>query len=282
MPPGLRRTAGLWYRSSVPADSKQPPSPTPEDHEGAERRKAALAAFGEQLASAKLDELEDFGELEDLGELEDKAAPSLAVATSDSATSEDAELGIEEESLANADLSGPAKLEPIGDDAHPPQNRRMPTQPHRILALELGKDEPGPSESNDEEPRSERPPSSARPYPPPRSISRQSPAPLRRGLFAVDRVTNLLAGGAVGLLLAIYPAKKLAESYEQREVRPLLTELDRSIERPLGVEAGVVESPESVAQKIDEGRSKTRRRYALIWLLSGLPLGVGLGLAPRP
>lgn len=168
-------------------------------------------------------------------------------------------------------------LEPVGDDAHPPQNRRMPTQPGLVLALDdegaTQREEPSPS------------PSPAGPLgvpPPPTLAPRHSPAPVRRGLFSSDRVTNLLAGAAIGLLIMILPAKRFAASYEEREVEPRIADLRGVLEHPLGVEAGLVEHPDDVAAEIHAGRRKVRRRYMALWLLVGLPVGLGIGMIPRP
>jgi hypothetical protein len=92
----------------------------------------------------------------------------------------------------------------------------------------------------------------------------------------------MLAGVAIGLLVMILPAKRLARAYEVGEVEPLLTDLEGAIEHPLGVEAGVVEAPEKIAARIHAGRDAVRNRYLMIWLLVGLPIGLGLGFAPRP
>lgn len=164
-------------------------------------------------------------------------------------------------------------LEPIPEQAHPAKNRRIPTQPPAAIALDL---ESASDESASSEQVGHVPPS------PIKHVARQSPAPVRRGLFSIDRPTNLLAGAAVGLLLSVFPAKKIAEGFETRELEPKLVELEKSVEQTLAVEAGLVESPESVAQRIDDGRKQVRRRFLLVWLLAGLPIGVGLGLAPRP
>jgi hypothetical protein len=105
---------------------------------------------------------------------------------------------------------------------------------------------------------------------------------VRRGLFSGDRITNLLASTAVGLVIMIYPAKQLAHSYELRNVEPLLVDLEGAIDHPLGVQAGLVADPQKIAAQIHEGRDNVRQRYMAIWLLVGLPIGLGLGFAPRP
>lgn len=168
----------------------------------------------------------------------------------------------------------------------------MPTQPPSSLVLDLSSDDevtqvhavvpPAPATATATPSREPEPPAAATPARAPTLGSRHSPAPVRRGLFSGDRITNLLAGLAVGLLVMIFPAKKLARSYEVSEVEPLLAELDGAIEHPLGVQAGLLESPEKIAARIHAGRDKVHKRYLMIWLLVGVPIGLGLGFAPRP
>lgn len=269
-----RRFAGaaalaVCYRRPV----AKPPLPPVLEGFG-KKNEGAVAAYGEQLGSLDLDNLDagdpvdsqpaqpspelddqvdgDMPELEDLPELEPPPARS--------------------ESESNARPN----LEPVGDDAHPPQNRRMPTQPPSSLALVLDDDRP-PNQSEPARPR----PQAGR-VPPPTLGPRHSPAPVRRGLFSSDRITNFLACTAVGLLLTIFPAKKFARSYEVSTVEPLLSELDSSIAQPIAVLTDQVEKPEAIMAKIEDGRKKARRRYLMVWLLVGVPLGVGLGFLPRP
>jgi hypothetical protein len=242
----------------VPADRTGGSKPLPPPFAGIakedDRRTAAAEEYGRQIASIDPDAVE----------LDD--APSLAPP-------------IEPVTLPAYPSAEPGRpnrpnLEPIAEQAHPAKNRRIPTQPPTALSLDV------------EGPEADAAPSQATigyvPPPPIKNFARQSPAPVRRGLFSIDRPTNLLAGAAVGLLLSVFPAKKLAESYETRELEPQLAELEKSVEQTLAVDAGLVESPEAVAARIHDGRKRARRRFVLVWLLVGLPIGVGLGLAPRP
>lgn len=247
---------------------------------------AKVQAFGEQLGSMDLGALDDLEDPEEL--VTEIREPVRMPASEPKPVREDAvtasfEVVEEPEAKPN--------LEPVGEDAHPPQNRRMPTQPPAALtaaALELDLDE-GPPGAESAPKAAPKPPAStpakASPgvrTPPPKLTPRASPAPVRRGLFSVDRITNLLAGGAVGLLITVIPAKQIARRYEVREVEPMISDLEGAVDHPLGVEAGLVETPESIAARVEAGREKARRRYFAVWLLAGLPLGVGLGLAPRP
>jgi hypothetical protein len=170
-------------------------------------------------------------------------------------------------------------LEPVDEDTHRPENRRTPTQPPDVLSIAVD----GITEAQITRARAGAS-SAGEALAPPPSYSRASPSPVPAGavgLFGSDRTTNLLAGLAVGLLLVVFPAKKLAQSYETRTVTPRLTDLETSVAQPLAVGAGLVEAPEAIIASIEEGRSKTRLRFGLIWLLVGIPLGLGLGFAPR-
>lgn len=237
-----------------------------------ERRAAAAAEYGKQFQSVELDQFDD-------------SMPPPEPRSSDDEDQTRPNYNAQDEVSAPSDTVRP-NLEPVSDNAHPPQNRRLPTQPPSSLVLDLGDDEPTKVQRRPEPPPTPTPaPSEAatsKTRVPPTLPPRHSPVPVRRGLFSRDRVTNVLAGVAVGLLLMIFPAKKLARSHEVSEVEPLLTELDGAIEHPLGVDAGLVESPDKIAAKIHAGRDDVRRRYLMIWLLLGVPIGIGLGLAPHP
>lgn len=172
-------------------------------------------------------------------------------------------------------------LEPIGDDTH--KHRRIPTQPPSALQLQLD-DDPTPVKPTRLQPAEPAQPQSdpSEPLPPPPKLApRHSPAPARRGLVSSDRITNLLACAALGLIVMIYPARQIARGYETREVEPLLAELQGSIDHPLGVQAGLIEKPEAIAARIEDGRRKTRNRYLAIWMLVGLPIGLGAGFIRR-
>jgi hypothetical protein len=166
----------------------------------------------------------------------------------------------------------PSNLEPIADEVHPPHARRLPTPPPIDLELER----PGPKPAV-AEPRVQvsAPPMFSK------FSSRSSPAPVRRGLFSIDRPTNLLAGAAIGLLLAIYPAKQLAERYEARQIAPRIAVLADAIDQPLAVDAGLVASPEALAEELHAARAKVRWRFLLVWSIAGLGIGAVLGSISR-
>lgn len=157
----------------------------------------------------------------------------------------------EPRACTNSDPLDRPNLEPITAAAHPPQNRRMPTQPPISLVFE-------------HEPMDPRP--DARPGP--QLSPRHSPTPVRRGLFSSTRSINIAAGLAVGLVLAIFPAMKLAQ-------RSDASKPETAREQP-------ATGDEVIATANDEHRKHGGARFTLAWLLIGLPLGLGLGFAPRP
>jgi hypothetical protein len=236
------------------------------------KRDAAVSEYGKQFGDAQFELLDD---AEDPSETARRAAGKGATASAKPAPAS-----------ARASTSDVRPtLEPISDDTH--RHRRIPTQPPSALVLELDIDRPPDRPSPERSAASpatatSAPPVSVAPRMPPTHASRQSPAPVRRGLFSSDRITNLLASAAVGLVIMVFPAKQIARSYEARNVEPLLADLDGAIDHPLGVQAGLVADPQKVAAQIHEGREHVRRRYMAIWLLVGLPIGLAIGFAPRP
>ncbi len=103
-----------------------------------------------------------------------------------------------------------------------------------------------------------------------------APAPERRGLFFRDRAANLVVGVAIGLLVTILPARQLARQLERERMAAPLDRIEAAIDEPLAVEA---ELPDEAA--IDEIQRAARQRYLLVWLLVGVPVGLGLGVMPR-
>jgi hypothetical protein len=248
------------------------------------QRDAAMSEYGKQFTDAELELLDD---AEDPSEMARRAAgKGLSGASAKPAAKASAKPAAEPVIATASTSDVRPTLEPIGDATH--KHRRIPTQPPSALVLELDIDRP--PERSSEPPSGER--SAARPatISPASSAAprmstthgRQSPAPVRRGLFSGDRITNFLASAAVGLVIMIYPAKQLAHSYELRNVEPLLADLDGAIDHPLGVQAGLIPDPNKIAAQIHDGREHVRQRYMAIWLLVGLSIGLGLGFAPRP
>jgi hypothetical protein len=238
------------------------------------KRDAALSEYGKQLENVDLEVLDEFEE--DPEETARRAAGKSEAAVAQAA------LAAKLSAKTDGSADGRSSLEPISDDTH--RHRRIPTQPPSALALDLD-----PQAGNWQAHAPASPPASqpsasqsSAPSKAPGLATRQSPTPVRRGLFGADRITNMLACTAVGLVLMIFPAKQLARSYEVSKVQPLLEDLEGAVDHPLGVQAGLVAAPEKIAAQIHEGREKVRRRYMAIWLLVGLPIGLGLGFAPRP
>jgi hypothetical protein len=204
---------------------------------------------------------------------------------------------------ADAEVDERAVLEPVPDEAH--SVRRHPTNPQlltealaavaagREAELELG-DGAEPSRRPASKPAS--PPASAStaepsvadeapairtPEPRPIVARSPSPVPLRMGLFSSDRPTNWLVAAAIGLLLAIVPARQLARTHAQEITTQPLLELKDAIDSPLAVDAGLLRKPAAIAAEVEAARGEVRKRFMMVWLLVGLGLGAGLGLAPR-
>jgi hypothetical protein len=102
----------------------------------------------------------------------------------------------------------------------------------------------------------------------PRPSASPSPSPAP----TLDPVTLGLAALAIGLLLAIVPARFMAERFGERSVAPLLDELAESIERPLDVESGELREPALVRTEIEGFRGRARTRYFAYWAIGALPL----------
>lgn len=243
------------------------------------KREAALSEFGKQLGSADL-ELDD--DEQDPSEMARRAAGKGTTASAKPATPPSKPTASAKPAAAPVVAAASTSdvrptLEPISDDTH--KHRRLPTQPPSALELDIDRpaDRPAPATTAPVAGTAV-----VAPRLPTAHASRQSPAPVRRGLFSSDRVTNLLASVALGLLVMVFPAKQFALRYELREVEPLLADLDGAVDHPLGVQAGLVADPQKIAAQIHEGRDHVRRRYMAMWLLVGLPIGLGLGFAPRP
>jgi hypothetical protein len=253
------------------------------------KRDAAVSEYGKQFGGSELELLDD---AEDPTEMARRSAGKGATASPKPPATASPKSATPPVSASVSTSDDRPTLEPISDDTH--RHRRLPTQPPSALALELDIDRPPehtPSEHTPSEHAAARPVTSAPAVqvaavtPSSRSSSagsRQSPAPVRRGLFSGDRITNFIASAAVGLVIMIYPAKQFAHNYEITKVEPMLADLEGAIDHPLGVQAGLVADPQKIAAQIHEGREDVRRRYMAIWLLVGLPIGVGLGFAPRP
>jgi hypothetical protein len=236
------------------------------------RRAAATAAYGEELGRALADDA-DVHQL-----LDDEPTRPHQIVRETSAPQ------------PAASSSQRAVLEPVSEDAHPVEHVRAATQPHlraeaRAAVASGPRAEPEatiPSLLAPAPITSESPILAHVPEPaivgPKRS---PSPVPVRMGLFSSDRATNLLAGAAIGLLLTIIPAQKLARSLAHDRLNQPLLELKDSIDNPLAVDVGLLRQPKAIAAEIEAGRADVRERYLMIWLLAGLPIGLGIGFIPR-
>ncbi len=181
------------------------------------------------------------------------------------------------EPVSEPTASQRAVLEPVSEDAHPVEHVRMATQP--ALASEAL------AAARELEPMI--PPLTATPMvervPEPPAAVRRSPSPVQVGigLFSADPITNWLAGAAIGLVLTIIPAERLARAHAHELLNQPMLELKDSIDHPLAVDVGLLRKPKLIAAEIEDARAAVRTRYLMIWLLVGLPIGLGLGFAPR-
>jgi hypothetical protein len=229
-----------------------------------QRRAAATAAYGEELGRALADDVDVQGLLDD----DEPTRPHPVV--------------------PQASASQRASLEPVSDDAHPDERRRVPTHPE-LLSEALAAVAAGRPPAVEAPPN----PSPTTPNPTPPVLGRvpeptivgpnrsPSPAPLRMGLVSADRITNTLACVAIGLALAIIPAQKYAQSHAREVLAQPMLELNDAIEHPLAVDAGLMRKPQTIAATIESGRKQVRARFLGFWMGSGLMLGLGLGVVRR-
>lgn len=252
------------------------------------RRAASTAAYGQQLGAVLGDDVDVSALLDDEPTRPHQIVPPDV----------DADEAADERAV----------LEPVSEEAHPV--RRHPTNPQllsealaavasgRAGELELGEGAerahtpaipaskpivaaPEPSAPSLATSLATEPPAMRAPEPKPIVPRSPSPVPLRVGLFSSDRPTHWLIAAAVGLLLAIVPARQLARSHAQELTTQPLLELKDAIDSPLAVDAGLLRKPQAIAAQVDAARGEVRNRYVLAWLLVGLGLGAGLGFVPR-
>jgi hypothetical protein len=141
-----------------------------------------------------------------------------------------------------------------------------------------GQSAPGPTSNEPTPPPPTPPASEPAKAPPPRT---RAPGE-KIGLFGEDRVFGFLVGGAIGLLVGIYPALQSGKGLVEEETRDAMVELEDAVERPLAVRAGDVRSPGEIAADIERTYGPARSRFWLVWLGIAIPVGAGLGLIRRP
>lgn len=96
-----------------------------------------------------------------------------------------------------------------------------------------------------------------------------------------DRITSVLAGLALGLLLAIWGGDHFASETvaEQRDL--LLVELKESATNPLSVDAGDIRAVAEIKTDLAEVGSNGTGTFMRWWLGLGVPIGLLLGLVQR-
>lgn len=96
-----------------------------------------------------------------------------------------------------------------------------------------------------------------------------------------DRTGGVMAGLAVGLLIAAVPATRFGAGAVDERRSMLLAELEASVTNPLGVEAGEVRPEREIRAELVSVGSEGTSTFLKWWLLMGLPIGAGLGLYRR-
>jgi hypothetical protein len=109
-------------------------------------------------------------------------------------------------------------------------------------------------------------------------MAMRSPAPqlAPRRLFGRDPVTATLAGFAAGLTVAIVVAVAVTRSTIKDEIDTLEAELADVFARPLAVESGELRSPASIKSDLAGLHASARRRFLLVLVFFGGPLGYAL------
>jgi len=108
-----------------------------------------------------------------------------------------------------------------------------------------------------------------------------SPQPAKEGLFGADLWTNGMVAAGLGLLLCLYPAHEASRRMLRDSVDARLVELEDSIDSPLAVLQGDLREPKTIAAEIRKAEERVDRHFYLVWLGSGLPLGLVLAFIRR-
>lgn len=98
-----------------------------------------------------------------------------------------------------------------------------------------------------------------------------------RYVFGRDVVTSILAGLASALFVTMLLAFALSRSAFRDDITKLETELAESVTRPLDVQAQELRSAQAIRKELADVHASSKKRFMLIWLGVGLPLGVVLG-----
>lgn len=111
--------------------------------------------------------------------------------------------------------------------------------------------------------------------------SPDAPATGKVGLFGSDRILGFLAAGAIGLLLALYPALEASRRYLKEESAPSIAQLEESVSRPLAVRAGDLRTPNEITGDLERVYAGTRSRFWTVWFGVAVPLGLALAFIRR-
>ncbi len=89
-----------------------------------------------------------------------------------------------------------------------------------------------------------------------------------------DGVAGLILGLGVGLILSMVLALSLQRSDVRDRLPPLEEELAAALNDPEGVEAGDQRSSDSVEGELNQTLDEIERKFLLVWLGAGLPVGL--------
>lgn len=262
----------------------QPPKPPP--------RPAQDLLDGLEAATADLDaiSLVDLGG--DAADLDPIGGSGNSLTLSPEPGARDLDTGVAnlEVALERDETTGaarpPAKPTPAAPPPSqtPPAPRASPLSHEGDLALDFdaaglagpvkGQAAPGPESA---QPKAALPTPAPRPEP---TAPRRAPGE-KIGLFGEDRIFGFLVGGAIGLLVGLYPAMRSAQGMIEEQTRDALAELEDAVDRPLAVRAGEVRAPGEIAADIEREYGPARSRFWVVWLGIAIPVGVGLGLVRR-
>lgn len=105
---------------------------------------------------------------------------------------------------------------------------------------------------------------------------------LRVSLLGIeDRITSVLAGLALGLLLSMWGGDYFANAAVTERRNTLLAELRESVTNPLSVDAGDLRTPPEIKRELSTVAELGTGTFTRWWLGLGIPIGLLLGLAQR-
>ena len=95
--------------------------------------------------------------------------------------------------------------------------------------------------------------------------------------FGRDIVTSVIAGIAAAMFVTMLVAFAVSRGSFRDDITRLEAEIAESMTRPLDVQAQELRSVDTIRQDLDEVHASSEKRFLLIWIGLGLPLGIVLG-----